>query len=461
MKTAPDHVPLDEKLGDPATLYGSSPVLTRRHLLGASMAGVVAGLPLYSAAAGAIDPWELVRRQFLIDDDLIYLNTGTYGPSSREVAAAECRGREAMNRDFNRYFYDQFIDERFVGLVDRVAAFIGAGRNDIAFTSGATEGMNYVANGLELSAGDEVLTTTHEHQAGIYPWLLLAKRRGIRVRQLPLPTPVENAAQILNLFNDAIGERTRVLSFCHIQYTDGCRLPVVELCRLARDRGLTSVVDAAQSVGMLDFAVRDLGCDLFVTSLHKWLCGPYGTGLMFIDERIRDHFWPTVVEGREGWDTADRFGRDPGEPSIDFAPAWPTTMIKYATNLHYYGPLFWALQSAVELQELIGRDTVEARTHALAQRVRDGLAAFDGSRILSPEPPALRSAITSFTVDGIQPAALRKELKAQRIVTRYVGHKPFGFEANRVCTHVFNTEDQIDRLLDAVHSIAKRGMRGV
>jgi selenocysteine lyase/cysteine desulfurase len=245
-----------------------------------------------------------------------------------------------------------------------------------------------------------------------------------------------------------------------VQYTDGCRLPVGELCRLARDRGVVSVVDAAQSVGMLDFAVRDLGCDLFITSLHKWLCGPYGTGLMCIDESIRDRLWPTVVEGREGWDTADRFGRDPGEPSIDFAPAWPPAMIKFATNLHYYGPLFWALLPAMELQELIGRGTIEARALALARRVRDGLARIDGARILSPEPHDLRSAITSFTVDGVEPATLRQELKSRGIVTRYVDHRGFGFEANRVCTHVFNTEAQVDRLLEVVESIGRRRPTG-
>jgi hypothetical protein len=261
--------------------------VTRRQVLSASLAGAVAGFPLHPVAGCEVDPWELVRRQFPIDDDLIYLNTGTYGPSSREVAAAECRGREALNRDFNHYFYDRFIDER-----------------------------------------------------------------------------------------------------------------------------------------------------------------------------IRDRFWPTVVEGREGWDTADRFGRDPGEPSIDFAPAWPPTMIKYATNLLYYGPLFWALQAAMDLQESIGRGTVEARTHALTQRVRDGLAGIDGARILSPESLALRSAITSFTVDGFEANALRQELKARRIVTRYVDHRPFEFEANRVCTHVFNTEGQVDQLLEAVESIAKKNRGG-
>ncbi len=397
-----------------------------------------------------------MRHQFSLEEGLIYLNTGTYGPSSREVIAAECRVREAMNRNFNRFFVDHFIDERFVGLIDRTAGFIGADRNDIAFTSGATEGMNFVAGGLDLQPGDEVLTTTHEHQAGIYPWLLAAKRRGITVRQLPMPTPIESAGEVLDLFDHAITPRTRVLSFCHVQYTDGCRLPVAELCRLARDRGLISVVDGAQSVGMLDFSVAGLGCDLFVTSLHKWLCGPYGTGLIYINESILDRLWPTVVEGREGWQTADRFGRDPGEPSIDFAFAWPSTMVKYATNLHYYGPLFWALPPAIELQETIGRSVVEDRALALAGRLRQGLQRIGGVRILSPEPAALRSAITSFAIDGVEPKSVNRALADQRIITRAIDHAPFGFEANRVCTHIFNSEEQVDRLLEAIATLATR-----
>ncbi len=427
--------------------------ISRRRFLAAAAAGPLAAANAAGAQTTALDLWALVRRQFPIEDGLIYLNTGTYGPSSREVAAAECRGREAMNRDFNRYFVDHFVKPRFVGLIDRVAGFVGAGRNDIAFTSGATEGMSYIAAGLDLEAGDEVLTTTHEHQAGIYPWLLVAKRRGITVRQLPLPTPISAPSDVLERFEDAITPRTRVLSFCHVQYTDGCRLPVVELCALARDRGLISVVDGAQAVGMLDFSLRDLGCDLYATSLHKWLCGPYGTGLIFLRESIRDRVWPTVVEANDGWTTTDRFGRE-GEPALDFAPIWPGTMVKYATNLHYYGPLFWALEPAIDLQEAIGRRAVEERTMALAQRVRAGLERIDGARILSPEPAGLRSAMISFTVDGIDPKTLRKALAGQHIVTRYVGHAPFGFEANRVCTHIFNTEDEIDRLLEAVAGLA-------
>jgi selenocysteine lyase/cysteine desulfurase len=161
-----------------------------------------------------------------------------------------------------------------------------------------------------------------------------------------------------------------------------------------------------------------------------------------------------VVEAHEGWQTADRFGRDPGPPALDFAGGWPETMVKYATNLHYYGPLFGALEPAVELQESLGRTVIEARVRALAGRLRDGLSEINGVRILSPEPAGLRSAITSFEVDGFEVRALRRDLTRQGIVTRSIDHAPFGFEAVRACTHIFNTETDVDRLVDAVRGLA-------
>jgi len=178
-------------VGDMERSLTDEPIsLSRRQLLTAAAVGPLTAATLGAADSPPVDPWTQVRRQFPVEDGLVYFNTGTYGPSPRAFAAAECHGRDALNHNFNRYFYDHFIDQRFVGLINRVAGFIGAGRNDIAFTSGATEGMSYIAGGLDLQTGDEVLTTTHEHQAGVYPWLLAAKRRGITVRQIPLPTPI-------------------------------------------------------------------------------------------------------------------------------------------------------------------------------------------------------------------------------------------------------------------------------
>ncbi len=265
------------------------PVVDRREWLTRSSlaaCGLLVGSPRLSSSPPMIlgpdgkTDWRAVARQFLIDEGLTYFNAGTYGPAVREVNEIEAREREAMSRDWMSYFVSHHIGATMAKQLARIARFVGASSDGIALLSGTTEAMNVVAGGLDLRAGDEIVTTTHEHQAGIYPWLLAAKRRGCVVRQIPMACPQKSQADILQRFEAAITPRTRVLSFCHIHYTDGAVLPVRELCDLARRRGILSVVDGAQTVGMIDVGIADLGCDVYATSLHKWLSAPYGTGLL-------------------------------------------------------------------------------------------------------------------------------------------------------------------------------------
>lgn len=445
----------------------SGPPQSRRDFLAISSLGALGILSLSGGVPGCADPsqtaarlapaagdgWHTLRRRFLIEDGLAYLNTGTYGPSLRDVVATESRLREEMNLNFNRFFYERLIQDPFPALIERIAAFVGAGPDEIAFTSGATESMNYIASGLDLREGDEVLTTTHEHPAGIYPWQLLARRRGIRVRQLPMPVPPRDPGQVVDLFEGAITTRTRLLSFCHVQYTDGTLLPVRELCDLARSRGILTVVDGAQSVGMLDFAIRDVGCDYFACSLHKWLGGPYGTGLLYAREEMLDRLWPTVVEGHDGWDAMNRFGERATRVARDFAETWPRAMQKLAVNVHYYAPLFWALVPALELHETLGRPAVESRIRELAAAAAAGLREIPGVRLLSPDRPDLSSGIVSFRLEGTEVKPFALELSREhRIVIRAVDHGPFGFAANRICTHIFNDEEDLERLFEVLRA---------
>ena len=252
--------------------------LDRRQWLKASSAGacgvLLAPIPGEAAPArlrgpdGAPD-WAAVSKQFLIEDGLAYFNAGTYGPSARSVQAIETAEREAMSRDWMSYFVTHHLGQTMPKQVERIARFVGASADGIALLSGTTEAMNVIASGLDLREGDQIVTTTHEHQAGIYPWLMAAKRRRCLVTQIPMACPQQSPADILARFEAAITPRTRVLSFCHIHYTDGTVLPVRELCDLARRRGILSVVDGAQAVGMIDTNIGAIGCDVYATSLHK------------------------------------------------------------------------------------------------------------------------------------------------------------------------------------------------
>jgi isopenicillin-N epimerase len=399
--------------------------------------------------------WRMVRRQFFIEDGLVYLNSGTYGPTLKAAYDAACRNLFEMGANYNKAFRQNMMGEAVPKFIARVSEFVGAKPDEIAFTSGTTEAMNYIANGLDLKSGDEVLTTKHEHLGGIYPWLLQAKRRGVKVTQIDLKTPPATQAEYLEQFERAITPRTKVLSFCHIHYTDGALLPAKSLCELARRRGILSVVDGAQAIGMLNFKISDLGCDFYAASFHKWLCSPYGCGLLYVRDEMRDRLWPTVVLSYSGWDAVDRDG-NPGVTDITYAPNYPKALLKYSSNIEYYGSLYWTVALAMDFHNLIGRDRIEARIKQLSERARKGLQGAPGVRLHTSDQPALQTGMVSFRATKLKTTDLFYELRGKHnIVGRFIQHPGMSYDVNRFSTHIFNTPEEIDLAVGLVREKAK------
>src|SRR5215510_3822049 len=257
--------------------------------------------------------WTELRKQFLIPEEEVYLNNGTVGSSPRPVLKAifdayndSERLAQAEPEDYPIWGYAAWNEYR-----DPLAAFVGCKRDEIALVRNATEANSYVANGVDLKAGDEVLITDQEHPGGEHPWNLRAKRYGVMVKKVTLPKPVPNAAAVLNLFNDAITPRTRVIFFSHITTVTGVVLPAKELCALARLKGILSAVDGAHVTGMMKLNVHDIGCDMYTSSPHKWLQAPKGTGYLYVRDDVIDRVWNTIAT--EGWDDvkirAEKFQR--------------------------------------------------------------------------------------------------------------------------------------------------------
>src|ERR1700692_1758806 len=214
------------------------------------------------------DYWAEIRKQFLIPADEIYLNNGTVGSSPAPVLRAVFDGyasTEKMDQqdpeDYPIWGYASWNEFR-----DPLAEFVGCHRDEVALLRNATEANSYIANGLDLKPGDEVLMTDQEHPGGEHPWNLDRKRYGIVVKKITLPRPVKDAAQVLNLFNDAITPRTRVIFFSHITTFSGVVLPANELCGLARSKGIVSAVDGAHVPGMMRLNIKELGCDMYSAS---------------------------------------------------------------------------------------------------------------------------------------------------------------------------------------------------
>ncbi len=380
------------------------------------------------------------------------MNFGTFGPSTCTVLAAEQRVRRAMNEDFSRFFEAHLDAGSVRKRLNAVAGFLDAAVDDIVWLSGTTEAMNVVARGLALPPGAEILTHDHEHPAGVYPWLYRAQHGDVSVRQLHYPTGSGTAEEVLQFFTDSIGPATRVLSFSHVNYTDGSVLPVAAICRMACERGVITVVDGAQAPGMLRVSVRDLGCDIYATSLHKWTSGIYGSGALFVRPQLRDKLDPLIVETFHGFSEKTRFGERSAPADLDFRREWPCAMRRMSGLFTYAGPQLAGTLAAINEFETVGLEVVERETGRLGDRLREGLQSIAG--ITLHTPAAMAAGITSFEVAGLDPSQVARRLREDiNVVGRVIDHSPVGFKAIRLCTHVFNTENIVDRVLERVESL--------
>jgi len=306
---------------------------------------------------------------------------------------------------------------------DHVAAFVGCSREEIALLRSATEGINYVANGFDMKPGDEVLMTDQEHEHGEEPWHLKAKRYGIVVKKVALPKPLQSAAQLLNLFNAAMTPRTRVVFFSHITTETGVMLPVTELCALARAKGILSVVDGAQVTGMVRLNVKDLGCDAYCSSGHKWLQGPKGTGFLYIRDEVIDRIWNTLA--CQGWD-------DPKLRAQRFQQFGTSNV-----------PCLWGLRAAIQFANQIGVDRIEHRHRQLADYVL-GEMVKRGAESWTSADPALRCAIATVNVSPIRRMDLENWMwKKHKIRIR--GTEP---SKVRLCMAYYVQRRQIDQFLE-------------
>jgi len=380
--------------------------------------------------------WAVVREQFALDPELTYLNNAGLGPSPVRVIHTVARETSALER------ISEAGHERVAAVRERLCRFLRCDKDELAFTRNTTEGMNIIARGLPLEAGDEVLLTTHEHPGGAMCWLSLAKDRGVRVK---LFEPGVGGEDTLARAAAAMTPRTRVLSVSHVTCTHGLRLPVRELTKLCRDKGIVSVVDGAQALGMLPVDLHAIGCDFYAASGHKWLLGPTGTGLLYVRRAMFDMWHPTYV----GAYSDREYDLDKG--TLAYLPT--ASSVEAGTH---NTPLILGLGAAVDFLDAIGGERIMRRGRALAARVREGLQAHDALEVLTPEDPRSTGAIVTFRLRNGQmdpwvwANRLRKE---HRIRVRPVGEH--GLNAVRVSTYVYNSFEDVDRFLAAVSGLLK------
>ena len=374
--------------------------------------------------------WAFVRGQFLIPSDRIYLNNGTLGPSPRVVV-------EAVAEHARRVAATYPPGVRWDDLKGAMGALLNADPEGFVFPRNTTEAMNFVANGLELERGDEVVVTDHEHIGGYKPWELVCRRRNATLRSARLPVPAASSGELLDAVVGALTPRTRVLALSHVTFTTGTVLPIAELARVCRDRSIVFAVDGAHPPGMFRVNIRDLGGDFYASSPHKWLLAPQGTGLLYMTSEWRTRLWPTLASG--GWDDLDL-----GAQRFNHLGTFDESRLA-------------GLMAAVEFHGVLGVDRIEARVRHLRALLRAGLESLPSVEIVSPEGEELSSGMVSFRMEGIDSLALQAHLsRTAKIRTRVIGEYDYGWM--RLSTHIYNLPSDLDRVLELLDRAGREGL---
>jgi selenocysteine lyase/cysteine desulfurase len=377
------------------------------------------------------------RKHFLMPRGVTYCNTGTLGASPREVVDALVNGTRALEVRLAAWPYTQPEGEPLTGyepsleIRTAVGAFVNAKPDEIAITQNATMAMNFLANGLDLAAGDEVVTTDQEHGGCISPWRLKAKRYGIVVNELRLDDGTKDGVEgVLGLFSAAMTPKTKAVMFSHVVSGLGTRMPARELCTMIREHGALALVDGAQAVGQMQVDVKELGCDAYVASPHKWMMAPKGTGFLYIRRDVQDRFWTTLASSH--WD-------DHENGAFRF--------MQYGTGAV---PVHQGLAAALAFIEKIGVPRIERWDTMLTKRLRDGLARIPSARISSPADPRLASAITTFRIEGVKAKALQDALWARHVRVRAQNDA----RGVRLSAHIYMSPADVDTVLEVASKLA-------
>lgn len=390
-----------------------------------------AALPVRTPGAGL---WEDVRARFLMPPDLTVLNAANLCPSPRSTLERVHALTERLDREpvpsFRTEMHGVKAETR-----RRVAAHLRVSPESVLLTRNTSEANNWVSTGLDLGPGDEVVLFGDNHPSNHQAWTEKARRFGYTVTIVDQINPHPGTDRYVDAFARALGPRTRVLAFTHLTNTAGDLMPAAELCALARERGVLSLVDGAQSFGLLDVDLSTLDPDFYSGSAHKWPCGPKETGVLYVNPRVQERFWPSVYSAYTGETGLSRTHEGLGQRDE---------------------PALQAFGEQMEFLSEIGQGRIEARSRELATALHDALVAIDGVRMWTSPHAERRAAVLTFEPAGLDPRRLTDALEAEGIVcaNRAGADRP----GIRFSPHFYNSMEDVERAADAIRRHVRQGL---
>lgn len=391
--------------------------------------GRIASLSPLEAAADE-DFWGWVRESYTVSGNIINLNNGGVSPQPKVVQDAHIKYYQMCNEGPSYYMW-RILDQGRESLRMKLADLAGCSPEEIAINRNSTEGLNTVIFGLNLKAGDEVILTKYDYPNMMNAWKQREQREGIKLVWLDLKLPIENDDEVVNLFKNAITDKTKVVHITHMINWTGQLLPAKKIAKVAHDRGCEVIVDAAHSFAHVDHKVTDLDCDYYATSLHKWLCAPFGSGMLYIKKDKIKNVWALLSNDKPAGEDIRKF-ESLGTRS-------------FASEM--------AISNAIDFHNIIGGKRKEERLRYLknywAQKVTKNPKVKLNTSLL----PQYSCALANFSIEGWKATDIDSKLfEKYKVHTVAIEYEKIN--GVRVTPSVYTSLKDLDRLVAGIDYVA-------
>src|SRR3989442_1551378 len=378
--------------------------------------------------------WSTIQNAFTVTRGIINLNNGGVSPSPRIVTEALVR-YIWQQEDATAYTMWQILEPQCETIRTGLAELFGCDREEIAITRNASESLEILLTGMDLKSGDEILSTTQDYPRMLTTLRQREKREGLKLKLVQIPIPPKKLEEITAAFEKGITDRTRLILISHEINITGQITPVKAICELARAKGIETIVDGAHSFAQFDFKQKDVGCDYFGTSLHKWLYAPKGTGMLYVKRDKIEKLWPLMAAETKQKSDIRKF------EEIGTHSAAPKLAIGEALLFH----------------NGIGAKRKEARLRYLSRYWMNRLKDVPKIRFNTSFDPNQSCAIANAHIDGTDPEAVVKYLfDKYRIFTVPILHEEF--QGIRITPNLYTTIEELNRFCDQMELIARHGL---
>jgi selenocysteine lyase/cysteine desulfurase len=330
-------------------------------------------------------------------------------------------------------FVDDFIQPGVERVRERLAAMLGCGTDELALTRNTSESLQIAQMGLTLRPGDEIVSTNQDYPRMLSAWRQRERRDGVVLRLVNFPTPPPSMETLYDRVFSAVTERTKVILICHMTYTTGQIFPVRRICDEARRRGIITIVDGGHTFAHFPFTVADLGCDVFGSSLHKWLCAPVGNGILYVRREVIPDIWPLMAAGDSKRGDIRKFEEIGTHPIA----------------------LRAAVSDAIAFHHEIGGERKAARLRFLRERWMRSLESVPRVKLLTSFDPAQACALGSLSLDGMDARTLTAALQQRWGIHVRRRNVKDEFECIRITPNVFTSLDEIDLFVDAIRTLVR------